>query len=233
MHSSWKHWWKATSRTPCPTALYILVCSCSAMRSWLDTWQRSASCWTSWSLSSSTWWRVALLKVSFRVSCPNMLDYIDWTRLTTLQIVCVKKKKWRRWLTWYSVWITTPHPMWTAWDFLTRFFRSDCWSCRLIINFFGSTHGETEIQLLRFSFNVMTRNVKLYVHSNDPVSWIGPSGMDDIIPGSHFFLWLWLIFKSVFIKNSSLFFVSIKTGTWSLDCFQKNKMQLSIFALCF
>lgn len=93
MHSSWKHWWKATSRTPCPTALYILVCSCSAMRSWLDTWQRSASCWTSWSLSSSTWWRVALLKVSFRVSCPNMLDYIDWTRLTTLQIVCVKKKK--------------------------------------------------------------------------------------------------------------------------------------------
>lgn len=84
MHSSWKHWWKAMSRIRCPTALYISVCSCSATRSWLDMWQRSVSSWTSWSQSSSTWWRVALLKVNFRVSCPNVSDY-------------------------YSFWFSTPH----------------------------------------------------------------------------------------------------------------------------
>lgn len=87
MHSSWKHWWKATSRTPCPTALYILVCSCSATRSWLDMWLRSVSCWTSWSQSSSTWWRVALLKVSFRVSCPNVSGHSDWTLQVSMKQV--------------------------------------------------------------------------------------------------------------------------------------------------
>lgn len=79
---------------------------------------------------------------------------------------------------------TTPHV--NSMRFSDKVFQK-----RLLIlqtnHYFGSTHGETEIQLLRFSFNVMTRNVKLRVHSNDPVSWIGPSGMDDIIPGSHFF----------------------------------------------
>lgn len=77
----------------------------------------------------------------------------------------------------------------------------------------------------------MTRNVKLRVHSNDPVSWIGPSGMDDIIPGSHFFLWLWLIFKSVFIKNSSFFFVSIKT--WYMKPGLLSKEQNAAVNICF
>lgn len=60
MHSSWRRWWKAMSQTPCPTALYILASSSSVTRSLLGTWQKSASCWTSWSLSSSTWWTAAL-----------------------------------------------------------------------------------------------------------------------------------------------------------------------------
>lgn len=158
MHSSWKRWWKATSRTPCPTALYISVCSCSATRSWLDTWQRSVSCWTSWSQSSSTWWRVALLKVNFRVSCPNLSDCFDWTNLTTLQIVCVKNEAGD----WCDTPFGSPHPMWTAWVFLTWNFRSECWACRLIsLNIFGRMHGE------RFIFNVTTQNL---THSKGPVS---------------------------------------------------------------
>lgn len=60
MHSSWRRWWKATSQTPCPTALYILASSSSVTRSLLGTWQKSASCWTLWSQSSSTWWTAAL-----------------------------------------------------------------------------------------------------------------------------------------------------------------------------
>lgn len=68
--SSWKLWWKATSQIQCPTASCTSACSCSATRSWPDTWQRSVICWTSWSWSFTTWWKAALLKVNFRVSCP-------------------------------------------------------------------------------------------------------------------------------------------------------------------
>ena len=151
MHSSWKHWWKATSRTPCPTALYILVCSCSATRSWLDMWLRSVSCWTSWSQSSSTWWRVALLKVSFRVSCPSVLDHSDWTLQVSMKQVADV----------ISFWITTTHPMWIAWDFLISFIWSNWWFCRLITNIFRSMHDETDIQFYRFSWDVVTQFVEL------------------------------------------------------------------------
>lgn len=193
MHLSWKHWWRAMSQTQCPTALYILVCSCSAMRSWLDMWQRSASCWTSWLLSYFTWWRVALLKVSFRVSRQNKNKsrFIYWTDFYTCLIIWLCNI-WKMWLMWYCFSLHIPR------DLLASALKSLCQLGFLSFIFFPPIDEENSRHVVVNCSEALLKNNTYWPLVSDFINILSHQSVAKKFLEDHSLLMLWMSFVSFF-----------------------------------